>query len=301
MPIVTNPDPSPVDAVAELGGIASREQLMAAGVRGPAISVAVRLGAMRRIRRAHYALPDADRSAVAAVRLGGRLGCVSATSSHGLWTPTPRHVHVALAVNAARLRTNRVLVQSGEPLTPDRMPLEVRLHWSDVPYGERADESAWRVPVARALVQVARCCDRREVAAVFESAITSGFIDTSAAQRLLDASAPARLGRVRLRGMDGSGVETYLALELLELGVPFIQQVPFDGVGLVDFLVAGRLAVEVDGYRFHSGRDAFSRDRRRDEVLLHRGIPTLRLAAEDVLTDPRAAALRVVSALAAID
>ncbi|WP_400994071.1 DUF559 domain-containing protein [Agromyces sp. GXQ0307] len=292
---------SPAHVVASHGGIATRDLILAAGVRGVDLLRAVRAGELARVRRAHYAGPEASAAAVSAVRVGGRLGCVSAAASYGIWTERTPTVHVALPANAARLRTNRVLVPSEEPLTPDRHLTEVRLHWSDIAFGARDAEDVWRVPVERALADVARCRPRSEVAAAFESAVTLGFLEIGAAQRFLDDAAPERIRPLGLSGRDGSGIETLLATELRELGVPFIQQVPFDGVGFVDFLVAGRLAVETDGFAHHGDREAFVRDRRRDEELLRRGIPTLRLAASDVLADPKAAALRVVQALAALD
>jgi very-short-patch-repair endonuclease len=290
-----------IDALTEAGGIASREQLAAAGVRGPLISLAVRAGEVRRVRRAQYALPTASPGAIAAVRLGGRLGCVSAAKSYGLWHNTGPTVHVALPVNAARLRTNRMLVPSGEPLTADRSKMEVELHWSDVWVSARAaGEAAWRVPLERALAQVARCAPRVDAIAVFESAVRTRQLDIAAAQKLLDASAPGRLGPARIRGHDGSGAETYLAESLRELGLAFAQQVPFDGVGVVDFLVEGRLIVEVDGFGFHGDREAFGRDRARDATMLSRGIPTLRIPAAVVISDRHAAAQRVVDALIAL-
>lgn len=292
---------SPLAVVAALDGVATRDQLLHAGARGVDVSRAVRAGELVRVRRAHYALPDAPRDAVSAVRVGGRLGCVSALASYGVWTRASSEVHVALPVNAARLRTNRALVAADEPLTSDRGLLQVELHWTDIPFGARIDESAWRVPVERALAGLARCRPHGDVAAAFESAVTLGLLALDAAQRLADASVPERMPPIVLGGHDGSGVETLLAIELRALGVPFVQQVPFDGVGFVDFLVAGRLVVETDGYAHHSDRAAFVRDRRRDEELLRRGIPTLRLAASDVIADPRAAALRVVEALCAMD
>jgi very-short-patch-repair endonuclease len=287
--------------VASFGGIATRGQIVDAGVRGVDVSRAVRAGALARVRRAHYALPDASSAGVIAVRVGGRLGCVSAAATYGIWTERATEVHVALPANAARLRTNRALVPTDEPLSSDRSLSEVRLHWTDIPFGARIEDSAWRVPVERALTELSRCRPGGEVAAAFESAVTLGLVPLGAAQRLLDLSAPQRMLPIALGGHDGSGVETLLAIELRALGVPFIQQVPFDGVGFVDFLVAGRLVVETDGYAHHSDRAAFVRDRRRDEELLRRGIPTLRLAATDVIADPRAAALRVVDALNALD
>ncbi|MFB9957570.1 DUF559 domain-containing protein [Agromyces bracchium] len=225
---------------------------------------------------------------------------MSAAASYGIWAASTPEVHVALPVNAARLRTNRALVPSEEPLTSDRHLSEVRLHWTDIAVGARDGEDAWRVPVERALADLAHCRPRPEVAAAFESAVTLGFLGVEAARRFLEDAAPDRVGPIVIGGRDGSGVETLLAIELRELGVPFLQQVPFDGVGFIDFLVAGRLAVETDGFAYHGDREAFIRDRRRDEELLRRGIPTLRLAASDVLADPKAAAMRVVRALAAL-
>lgn len=293
--------PDVSEVLARLGGIATRNQLIRSGVRGPEISVAVAARHVRRIRRAHYASPGALAAAVSAVRIGGRLGCVSAAATHGVWTNDDGRVHVSLPTNAARLRTNRALVASPEPLTSDRQHLEVDLHWVDVPVGDRErDESAWRVPLRGALTQIAACRPRLEVLAAFESAVNARHLSLADAQRLLDGAAPQRLGRLKLSGLDGSGAETYLADEFRRLGIAFVQQVPFARVGFVDFLVEGCLVVEVDGFGFHSGRAEFRRDRARDRVMLRNGFPTLRIPADEVLADATAAALEVVAALAAL-
>jgi very-short-patch-repair endonuclease len=76
--------------------------------------------------------------------------------------------------------------------------------------------------------------------------------------------------------------------------------VPFARVGFVDFLVEGCLVVEVDGFGFHSGRAEFRRDRARDRVMLRNGFPTLRIPADEVLADARAAALEVMAAVVAL-
>ena len=290
-----------VEALGRFEGIATRGELTAAGIRGPEISRAVRAGEVRRIRRAHYGLPMASARAVAAVRVGGRLGCISAVRSYGIWVTDDATVHVSLPANAARLRTNRVLVPSEEPLTADRSTIEVELHWSDVTVSKReVGESSWRVPLARALEQLAKCAPRVDVLAAFESTVQTRQLSLAAAQQLLDTTAPDRLGAAILGGLDGSGAETYLAETLRELGIRFTQQVPFSAVGFVDFLVDGRLIVEVDGYRYHKGHDAFRRDRGRDGVMLGRGLPTLRIPAELVIADRHAAARLVLDALSSL-
>ncbi|MGD1862008.1 MAG: endonuclease domain-containing protein [Leptolyngbyaceae cyanobacterium] len=54
----------------------------------------------------------------------------------------------------------------------------------------------------------------------------------------------------------------------------------------VDLLWAeGRVVVEIDGYRYHSNRYAFSRDRQRDYELLISGYVVLRLPHDEVIND----------------
>lgn len=282
------------------GGIATRQELLDAGLSAAAISYATHVGQALRVRRAHYATPEAPLEALAAVRAGGRLGCVSAARTYGIWTNEGREVHVSLPANASRLRTNRCKGPSSASITSDRYDVELALHWSDVRVGSRVREQSWRVPLRHALAQLAQCQARLDVLAAFESAVTVRLLRLEDSQRLLEASAPARLGTLRLGGCDGSGAETYLAEALRALGVGFIQQVPFDGVGFVDFLVDGRLIVEVDGFHHHSSKSAFRRDRGRDRTMLSRGIPTLRIPADEVIADPMSAARSVINALAAL-
>ncbi len=55
---------------------------------------------------------------------------------------------------------------------------------------------------------------------------------------------------------------------------------------LVDLVwLDGRLVVEVDGYEFHSDRETFSRDRRRDYELMISGYLVLRLPQDEVVED----------------
>ena len=287
----------------QLGGIATRRQLLARGFTGSQLTAAVRAGVIRRVRQGHYALPDADVERLAAVRLGGRLGCLSATKSFGLWAGSEECVHVTLPANASRLRTNVPLRHRdvAVALTPDRFRLPVVLHWRDIPVGRRVAGSAWRVDLVTALADVASCASRRDVRATFESAIHAGRIELSDAQRLLDAVLPPHEVPMVLSAVSGSGAESHFIEELVTQGLKFRQQVAFSGVGYVDFLVAGRLVVEVDGYEFHSSKEQFEADRGRDAVLLGRGYPTLRLPARVVLEQPDLAAEMLRNAIRALD
>jgi len=67
----------------------------------------------------------------------------------------------------------------------------------------------------------------------------------------------------------------------------------------IDFLWRGRrIAVEVDGYRFHAGRRQFRRDRRRDSRLAAAGVQVIRLSWEQIVEEPLATAAEVAQALA---
>lgn len=78
-------------------------------------------GSLIRIREGLYCGPDLPHEAVRALRVGGRLACVSALAFHGR-APEPELLHVVVAANTPRLR---------DPDTgkPGRSPKTV-IHWS---------------------------------------------------------------------------------------------------------------------------------------------------------------------------
>ncbi|HEY8470819.1 MAG TPA: DUF559 domain-containing protein [Longimicrobiales bacterium] len=68
----------------------------------------------------------------------------------------------------------------------------------------------------------------------------------------------------------------------------------------VDFLWRReRLVVEVDGFEFHSSRDRFENDRRRDADLFGLGLRVVRVTWRQITTEPEATLVRVTRALVA--
>jgi len=66
----------------------------------------------------------------------------------------------------------------------------------------------------------------------------------------------------------------------------------------VDFLWRGRnLVVEVDGFAFHSSRDAFERDRERDASLIAQGLRVIRLTWRQIVDRPEATIALIARAL----
>ncbi len=63
----------------------------------------------------------------------------------------------------------------------------------------------------------------------------------------------------------------------------------------VDFMVEGKVAVEIDGAAYHSSPEAKDRDARRDEKISRRGLKVIRIPAGDLLKDPRPFADHVLS------
>ncbi|MBX9243358.1 hypothetical protein ICW40_00875 [Actinotalea ferrariae] len=120
-------------------------------------------------------------------------------------------------------------------------------------------------------------------------------VDAALNRRLLPdlvdlAARRPRAGKVEfdraLRLVDGrseSFPETCMRLGLRAAGLEVEPQAFVEGIGRVDLLVEGFLVVEVDGFRYHADRRAFSEDRRRDRTAQLLGHPFLRFTYDDAV------------------
>jgi very-short-patch-repair endonuclease len=245
-----------------LGGIASTHQLCAAGASREELSIAVRDGVLSRVRKGVYALPGASPAARAAVVARGRLSCVSAARTYGLWAGHDTRVHIQLPRNAR----------------PGSAGGLVR-HWLPTERGEQL----WRVTVADCLRSVARCADEETAVAVFDTAISAGLTDPVALRRLVAGQPQNVRARAALAspGSD-SGVESIVRQRLQASGHRVEQQVHLAGVGRIDMRIDGVLYLEIDGFAFHSDRQAFDRDRARDMQLGALDARRLRVSATQV-------------------
>ena len=117
------------EVVAELGGVARRMDLERYGCSADQIYLAVNYRNVIKVRRGVYASTGTSPLIVRALRVGGRLACLSALEYYGLAEPQP-HIHVEVKANASRLRIEQRgvvvhwtrLPQKGSPLvvSPDR-------------------------------------------------------------------------------------------------------------------------------------------------------------------------------------
>jgi very-short-patch-repair endonuclease len=268
-----------------------RADLLAMGMRPKQITRAVRGGVVVRVRRDRYMFAPVARID-RAVRVGGRLACVSVLSLRGVFVFDDSRVHVHLERSMSRMRSPVDRTRAFGHI--DRA--STTLHWSPL----RADgQSLGVVSVADALAQAVRCQDARSAVATVDSVLHQGVL-SEAEVRDVFASLPARYG-VILRLTDPrseAGTESLMRLILRQLGVRFEVQVVIDDVGRVDFLVEGWLIVECDSKAHHEGWVQQRRDRRRDLAAARQGFVTLRPLAEDLLYD-RETVVRAVSGLMA--
>lgn len=259
------------------GGAAHSRSIGAAGFTVHVVRAAVALGFLGRVRRSWLVRPGCDPARRAAAMAGGRLTCVSAASTLGLWTPLHDDVHVAVARTASRVRSPGV-----------------RLHWGGGPAPTSPIQTA--EPLVNVLFHVARCVPVVDAAAVWESALRSGRTDRYVLERVQWGSERARQLASVASLLSDSGIETHFIHLMHSIGVTVAQQVWVDGHPL-DALIGDRLAIQLDGFAHHQASDR-RRDLRADARLALRGFTVLRFDYHQILFDPAYVTATVTDAIA---
>jgi len=251
---------------AERGGLIPTFRLRQSGISARRIAALCHSGRLIRVRQGWYVLPETPAAVVSAVRVGGQLTCSSALDLSGVWVHPDARTHVAVARNAAQLRSANDPRRRWEPDDST-----VVVHW------RRASTatSAMIAPVADAIDDLAHCAPLEHLAVAVDSAIH---------QRMLSPRHPAavRLRPLGVVGVCESGTETIFWLRMRHHGLSISRQVHIPGVGRVDFLIGERVVVEVDGRAFHDRESSFEDDRARDAELSIRGYRVLRFSFRQV-------------------
>lgn len=240
-------------------GLYTLDELRQCDMSPRQITEAVRQGDLVRLRRALYCTPELDGETRSALRIGGRLGCLSALRHAGVWvTEATAEVHVHVAGNASRLTD----------------PEAARVHWDPL----RETGTPRRTGLLDALLVARRCQPSIDMVASIDSALHQGLVSRTDLCAALPPSSRL-LGEVDRRSE--SGLESLVRVALRRAGLRVEPQVRIDGVGRVDLLVEGAVIVETDGAAFHSGprRQA---DYRRDARAQARGLSALRFDAWQV-------------------
>lgn len=280
-------------SVRDLGTVATRRELIAAGYTGRQLTYAVHIGILLRVRKGWYATPDADPALLTAIRVGGRLGCISAAEVYGWATAEHHTVHVSLAENASRLRHS----QSNAVHPPAADIPGVVLHWHSPvqrPLRQRLLTSPYETTL-----QIAGCQSPEFAVAAFDSFVHMDPVSSADLEEWLSDVAPRFLAELPRREAGcHSFLESIGRIRLEACGIRGEYQVRIDGVGRVDLVIDGWLVIEWDGREFHDGADAFEQDRWRDAMLTARGYRVLRFSYRMVMFDWYAVIDAIRSALA---
>jgi len=269
-------------------------ELKAAGATGRVLREAVGEGALVRVRRGYYALPATSPHVLEAVRVGGRLGCISAVADAGVFAFENRFAHIHVDPTASRLRAPHDRFQRLASENRDG----VELHWDQL---RRPDEGTeFRVGLSDALIQVFHCQRPRFALATLENALHQRILPLGAVAGIF-AALPDELQYVRRRvdRRSESGQETVLRWIVLNAGLHCEIQVAIAPVGRVDLLIEGFLVVEADSRKFHDGWDLHSADRTRDCDLAILGYVTYRALYKDIMYRPERVIAAIMGLLAA--
>jgi len=279
-------------------GVVATRQLLAAGISASAITTRVRRHRLHRLYQGvyavgHTALVPLARE-MAAVLACGEGAAISHRSAATVWRmPPPAEgpidVTVArsgrsrsgLRIHRSRTLTDRdVQVRHGIPITtPERTLLDL------------ADTSQDR--------DLERAIDEALVQTLTTRAALRAIVDDVQGRR----GAP-RLGALLARENEPALTRSEAEERFLELiraaGLDAPEVNVRVGSHMGDFLWRDRrVVVEIDGYRFHSSRKAFERDRLRDAQLAARGYRVMRITWRQLIEEPYSGVARLSRALAA--
>jgi very-short-patch-repair endonuclease len=279
-------------------GVVSRSQLLAAGISDAAITTRIRRFRLHPLHRGVYAVGH-----TALVPLAREMAAVlacgeGAVVSHRTAASTIWHLIDAIddVIDITIPRSNR------------RRP-GLRVHRSRTLHPE--DTQVVRgIPVtsvARTLVDLAEDVSDRELEVALDEATTRRLTTTASLTAAVERL-HGRRGTSRLNGLlerDGEPAFTRSEAEERLLALIRAANLSHPEVNArasrhtVDFIWRKqRLIVETDGYRFHSTRTAFERDRVRDAELTAAGFRVIRITWRQLEVEPLAIVARLAQALA---
>ncbi|WP_345185746.1 DUF559 domain-containing protein [Microbacterium panaciterrae] len=280
---------SPIERfLIERGGVARRNELERRGIRRAAIQDALVHGAIILVRKGVYAVPGADSDVLTAARHGGEVTCAAALRHHGVWVHDEDDVRDQGHEMDGSGRSDHeespgphVWIGPSGRQHP-HAGCQCRVHhdrWSrGVGFGF-AD-------VLLALLHYAACASTEAFFVAVESALHLGLIGASG-MRWLSERVSFALREVLAFADDQSesGLESLLRFRLHLCGISLSAQVQIDGVGRVDFVLGGRIILEVDGRLNHDGPSMRHKDLMRDAAAAAQGYETLRFDYAMILHD----------------
>ena len=268
-------------------GVASRAQLMGCGLSGSAVDRLVASGAVRVVSRGVFVARGAPltyraRLWCGVLATGGALGFGTAAHLWGIEPSEPRRIELIVDPN------RRLAIPDGVRLHRVFVPKKALQHRDGLP----TTTMIWTV-----LDHLGRL-PHPDACRLADRALQRRWITTSdIARRLRDY--PGRRGNTELRRIaaqagDGAAAESERILHriLATAGInDWVANYPvWHGgalVAVVDIALVGRkVAIEADGWAFHSDVERFQRDRQRQNALSGLGWTVLRFTWADLTERP---------------
>lgn len=278
-------------------GIVTRTQLRVAGFSDDVINHRIRTAHLSRIHRGIYlvgVVPPPCARELAACLACGPHAVLSHRSAGALWgiVKMRRRRIVEVTIPRGYRRRPGLRVYRTGTLLPDEV---TRL--KGVPI----------TTVVRTLYDLAGWLPRRPLERAVAEAIALGLTTVGEVRAMADRQG-GRRGAGRLGAVLGPGEPVWTRSEAEER---FLELVRRGGIRVpaVNTRVAGHeidfywptegLAVEVDGFAYHTSPSAFERDRRRDAELVAAGVRVVRVTWRQITEEPRAVVRRLKGALGA--
>ena len=278
-------------------GVVTWDQLLRVGVSRGAIAHRLANGRLHRVHRGVYLVGHsvapplaAEAAAVLACPEGAVLSHQSAAKLWGLCAVAGEQIHVTVVGHHRRhpsIRLHRTTcLESRDVVKRDGLPL---------------------TSPARTLLDLAEAVPGRELERALAEAVRARLVRPAQLTSLL-ARSPGRHGarvlRDQLDSREGPALTRSEAEERL-LSLARAARLPRPELNVrvtgheVDFLWREvGLVVEVDGFAFHSSREAFERDRLRDAELQAHGFTVMRVTWRQLVDTPEALVARLAAALA---
>jgi very-short-patch-repair endonuclease len=274
-------------------GVVTLAELEAAGLGRGAVAHRVAEGRLRRLHRGVYLvgpLHGPRTKEVAAVLACGESAVLSHGSAAALWGMVPvwrgvPHVTVVggqprpsgvRVHRVRRLHVPDVARREGVPVTaPGRTLLDLATVLPQSDLDRAVEEAQVQRLVSRATLTalLARSRGHRGVGALGAALLSEPALTRSEAEARMLAM---------IRSADLPAPRTNASLHGHEVDLLWPDQ---------------RLVLEIDGFAFHSTREAFERDRRRDAQLHAHGYRVMRVTWRQIVEEPEAVIARLAAAL----
>lgn len=233
----------------------------------------IEAGRRYRVIKGWYATPSTPKEAVLALRMGGRLGCVSSLALHGAWVPPEQVVHVVFPTSA-----------SGRRSAGRERGSAVTRHWSA--RSARARAGAGVVPLDLAIADALTCVPPHLLIAILDSLLFRRLISRNRLEAVIRRG-PKRVQHLiaHLEPWSESGIESIVRYLLTVAGITTKVQVTMLSGDRTDIEVDDWLVLEADGRETHAKEKAFTADRVRVVRLMREGRIVLQLAYATIMYD----------------